>query len=865
MKKILLVVLGFTIAINLFADPVNPEQAKKIAKNFYLQTAKNKDLTDINLTLAFIVKSKDVSNQKGLQVHETSILYIFNVNQNDGFVIVAADNDVTPILGYTLSGSYSGAEMPPAFQKLIEKYKKEIIDVSLNSLQADKEIQSKWNKLENGESLVSEKGVKSVNPLLATIWNQSPYYNYLCPGGSVTGCPATAMGQIMKYWNYPASGTGFHSYNEDDYGTLSANFAATTYDWGSMPDNVTSNNYAVGILMFHCGVAVEMNYSPTGSGGWVIENDQYGSHPACVESALKNYFGYSTSMQGLQRENYTNAAWIQLLKTDLDAGRPIQYGGWGQGGHTFVCDGYDNYDYFHMNWGWGGMYDGFFDLDALNPGTGGTGSGAGTYNQGQQALIGIQPASGGGTSIINMYSSITITPNPIDFALPFDVNADVINNGTSNFSGDFCAALFTSAGTFIDFIQTLTASGSPLPPNYHYTGGLTFSSTGMITVPGSYIIGIFYRDPGGNWNLAGDASFANPVSVTISSPVYYIQQYSPIVATPATFVQGQAASVNVNLVNNNTSTYYGVYQAALYDLNGNFVQTIGIYNETIGLPAGYTYLSPYITFSTSAIIATPGTYILAILELENGYSTWYLVGGQYYPTPVNINVVAPALSPDIYESNNIEGAAYNLSLNFSGNTATQNTSGSNIHIGGDLDYYQINLATGYNYSITARVHDSYNSGNGQTYTGDVMFSYKYNSVWSDNFDDIMPSNINIPYGGTIIFNVAPYFTGETGTYLLDMTITQIVGIEENEEIANSITLYPNPANDFVNLDFTNCNQKISAIKVYDNIGKEICSYKLADFSDNIYQIPISDLSNGLYFLSVVSENKVFTKKFTIQK
>jgi hypothetical protein len=865
MKKILLLLLGFAIAINLFADPVNSEQAKKIARNFYLQTAKNKDLTDINLTLACTVRSRDVSNQIGSQVQETSVMYIFNVNENDGFVIIAADNDVTPILGYTLSGSYTGADMPPAFQKLIEKYKKEIIDVYLNNLQADKEIQNKWNKLEKGERLVPENGVRVVYPLLTTIWNQSPFYNYLCPGGSVTGCPATAMGQIMKYWNYPVTGTGFHSYNEDDYGTLTANFAETTYDWGSMPDNVMSNNYAVGILMFHCGVAVEMNYSPTGSGGWVIENDQNGNHPACVESALKSYFGYSTSMQGLERAYYTNADWIQLLKADLDAGRPIQYAGWGQGGHTWVCDGYDDYNYFHMNWGWGGMYDGFFELDALNPGTGGTGSGAGTYNEGQQALIGIQPATGGGSSTINMYSSITITPNPIDFALPFDVNADVINNGTSSFSGDFCAALFTSTGTFIDFIQIISASGSPLPPNYHYIGGLTFSSTGMVTVPGNYIIGIFYRDPDGNWNLAGDASFTNTVSVTISSPVNYIQQYSLIVTTPTTFVQGQAASVNVNLANENTSTFYGVYQAALYDLNGMYVETIGTYNETTGLPSGYTYMPPYLTFSTSAITALPGTYILAILELENGSSNWYLVGGQYYPTPININVVAPALAPDIYESNNIEAAAYNLYLNFSGNTATQNTNGSNIHIGGDLDYYQIILAEGHNYTITARIHDSYNSGNGQTYTGDVMFSYKYNSVWSDNFDDIMPSNITIPNGGTIIFNVSPYFVGETGTYLLDMTVTQAVGIEENEDPANSISLYPNPVSDILNLDFTNCNQKISMIKVYDNFGKEIYSNQISDFSGTVYQILVSNFSNGLYFLNVASENKIFTKKFTIQK
>jgi len=865
MKKIFLILVGFVISITLFAESVNPEQAAKIAKNFYLQVAKSKGLSDVTLSLAFTAKSKDVSIQKGYNGQETLIFYIFNVNQNEGFVIVSADNDVTPILGYSTSGSYSDINIAPAFKKLLEKYKKEIADVILNNLQADQEIQNKWEKLENGESIFSEKGIKSVNPLLTTTWNQNPYYNYLCPGGSVTGCPATAMGQIMKYWNYPATGIGFHSYNENDYGTLSANFATTTYDWASMPNNVTSNNYAVGILMFHCGVAVEMNYSPTGSSSYVIISASP-TPEQCCEYALKTYFGYNAStIQGLKRDNYSDTDWKNLLKNDLNAGRPIQYAGFGQGGHTFVCDGYDNNDFFHMNWGWGGYYDGFFDLDALNPGTGGTGSGAGTYNQGQQALIGIQPASGGVTTIINMYSSITITPNPIDFAQAFTVNADVINNGTSSFSGDFCAALFTSTGDFIEIIQTLTASGSPLQPGYHYTGGLTFSNSGMLTVPGNYIVGIFYRDPSGNWNLAGTASYSNPINVTINSPSDYIQLYSTITPTPTTFVQGQSASVNFNLINDDSATYYGSYRANLYDLEGNFVQTIGTVNETNGLPAGYIYSSPYITLSTSSITASPGTYILSIEELENGYSDWYLVGGQYHPNPINIIVVAPSLSPDIYEANNNEGTSYNLSLNFSSGTAIKNTNGSNIHIGSDLDYYKIDLPAGYNYSINARIHDSYNSGNGQTYTGDVMFSYKYNSVWSDNYDDIMPSNINIVNGGTVILNVAPYFAGETGTYLLDMTITQTVGIDEVEDISNSISLYPNPANDIVNLDLKNCSQKIDRLKVYDNIGREIGSYSLSEFSGKVYPLSVSDFSNGLYFVGIVTDKYVITKRFTIQK
>ncbi|MFZ4707948.1 MAG: C10 family peptidase, partial [Bacteroidales bacterium] len=231
MKRTLLTLLFYAITICLFADPVSQEQASKIAKNFYSQVAPNKNLADIKLSLAFAEKSMDVSRVRGNNTEETDIFYIFNVNQNDGFVIITADNDVVPVLGYSSSGSYSPGNIPPALRKLLENYKKEIIYVLLNNLKADNEIQGKWSRLENGESLNSAKNFTSVNPLLTTTWNQSPYYNALCPYDysynelTVTGCVATAMAQIMKYWNYPSQGIGFHSYVCPNYGTQTANFA----------------------------------------------------------------------------------------------------------------------------------------------------------------------------------------------------------------------------------------------------------------------------------------------------------------------------------------------------------------------------------------------------------------------------------------------------------------------------------------------------------------------------------------------------------------------------------------------------------------------------------------------------------------
>ena len=434
------------------------------------------------------------------------LYYIFNADDDNGFVIVSGDDNASPILGYSTVNGFSDENLPPAFKKLLEKYKKEITDIVTNNLVAGDVISEKWEKLINGESISNNKN-SEVGPLLSTTWNQNPYYNDLCPYDysynelTVAGCPATAMGQIMKYWSYPETGTGFHSYNHSTYGTLSANFASATYNWSAMPNDVSTTNMEVATLMFHCGVAVDMTYGVAatgGSGGYVIEAASPVQH--CVEYALKTYFGYQSSMQGLIRDQYSDSDWISIMKSDLDAGHPIQYAGFGQGGHTFVCDGYDSYNNFHMNWGWGGYYDGFFNLDALNPGTGGTGAGAGTYNLGQQALIGIVPPSGGGGTDydLTLYDYVQTTANPISYGQGFSVYTDIANWGEGAFYGDFCAAIFDENMSFVENIEVL--SGYSLEGGQHFTGGLTFTTAGMLTVlPGSYYIGIFYQPSGGSW------------------------------------------------------------------------------------------------------------------------------------------------------------------------------------------------------------------------------------------------------------------------------------------------------------------------------------------------------------------------------
>lgn len=194
-----------------------------------------------------------------------------------------------------------------------------------------------------------------------------------------------------------------------------------------------------------------------------------------------------------------------------------------------------------------------------------------------------------------------------------------------------------------------------------------------------------------------------------------------------------------------------------------------------------------------------------------------------------------------------------MPISFSGNSAAKNTVGSNIHIESDNDFYKINLPSGYKYIINARLHDAYKSGNGITYSVDAIFSYSTNSTtWSDTYDDVMPGNITIPNGGTVYFHVAPYFAGEVGTYLLDLSITRAtnVGIKENT-LANKIKIYPNPASEFIHIELDKVSE-ISTIDIFNMEGQQVFLSNIMN-NDKVLKIPLQSLPNGVYFVRLISK------------
>ena len=463
MKRFTLILTLFLMAaMPMMAERVTPETARKVATTF------------LNNNGAKVAQLTDLSKAAGFPN-----LYIFNANP--GFVVMSADDCVRPILGYSLTNVFVAEGMPENIKGWLQGYSDEIQYAVDNRMTANAKTTQLWKDLTEGNSKTTTAII--VDALVQTTWDQDPRYNNLCPYSSyygeltVTGCVATAMAQIMKYWDYPTSGIGSHSYTHVEYtdangyhqgfGELSADFGSTTYDWANMPNALSSTSSAtqieaVATLMYHCGVSVEMDYGVSSIGG-------SGAVTAYVATALQTYFNYQSCTFKYKEDNEAN--WVNMLKTELNAGRPLQYSGRGSGGgHSFVCDGYDSDDKFHFNWGWSGHNDGFYALNNLEPGSGGSGGGSYSFTSNQGAIFGIQPKACTAATPTN-FNAIAAGRNAV---LSWDAAANAVSYAI--YRDDLLIAFTTSTsytdadlpyGTYTYYVKSRDdkgASSSPTSP-----------------------------------------------------------------------------------------------------------------------------------------------------------------------------------------------------------------------------------------------------------------------------------------------------------------------------------------------------------------------------------------------------------------
>ena len=367
-KTILTLCLAALTLGNLLAGPVDQQKAQKVGAKFLSTTAVSQKNADIQLNLVSVAANRNATDY-----------YVFNVSNGEGFVIVAGDDRVKPILAYSTTGSFDPNNMSEGFQFTLDGFCEEIQYVREHNLTATPDIVAEWRSVNEKGSLNRGGQTRTVvGPLCQTLWNQNFPWNSQCPedpegsGGHVyAGCVATAMGMVMKFWEWPAQGVGSHSYHPDGYAQQSANFGETEYHFELMPNTLDSTSteeeyFEIAQLLHHLGISVDMMYSGSGSG----------AYSDAVPSALRSYFRYNCNDHVTNYGNwwpgwgYTNEEWAQMLKDGgLDELLPLYYSGQddsGAGGHAYVCDGYDENDYFHFNWGWSGRDNAWCPIGALN-------------------------------------------------------------------------------------------------------------------------------------------------------------------------------------------------------------------------------------------------------------------------------------------------------------------------------------------------------------------------------------------------------------------------------------------------------------------------------------------------------------------
>ena len=366
-KHLLLSLVMLACMATLNARPVDVARAKAIGQKF-VQANFSNNLRSNELQLVYTG-----SSNRG-----EVCFYTFNVG-NDGFVIISADDRFRPIVGYSNEGPFVTENPSPELMFYLDKITE--ARTSRNAVLFD-DTEQEWQSVATTGRMLSRNGGRGVDFICTTKWNQDAPYNLYAPeagngpgGRCYAGCVATAMSQVMKYWDHPAKGSGNHSYYCQGYGSQSANFGATTYDWEHMPDRLTGASQqeieAVALLMYHCGVSVDMQFSPSGSG----------ANSWDVPDAIERYFSYSSHASLKSRDYYSLTNWQNMLKEQFEIGWPVYYSGFSNsGGHAFVCDGYDDSDLFHFNWGWGGSSDGWFVIDEID------------YAGWAQALINYVPA-----------------------------------------------------------------------------------------------------------------------------------------------------------------------------------------------------------------------------------------------------------------------------------------------------------------------------------------------------------------------------------------------------------------------------------------------------------------------------------------
>ena len=461
-RLITTLLLCLFVGITANASQITEQQALQVAAKY----------ADID------IKSHPQRMKAAGKQQKTAAYYAFNIGDNDGFVIVSGDDSLTELVGYSDSGSFDPDNMPDNMRSWLQAYSGYVASVQAGDSKA------KRQQLGNVTTIV-------VRPFVTTEWNQGEPYDRLTPlldngAHCATGCVATAMAQVMKYYEWPERGEGSNSYEYGSYGTLSMDFSQSVYDWDNMLDIYSSyydEDYniipeyndtqagAVAKLMYDCGISVNMMYG-----------NSSGAYDPAIPNAFNKFFKYKSSLY--YRDNMSSKAFMDILLSELDGKRPVLICGSGLGGgHAFVADGYDSNNFVHINWGWGGLSDGYFNVNYLDPSNLGTGGGSGAFQWGQSMTTAYPNYTGETPEREQMKftyvnddeytGGISIAVEEFQQSQPQEVFlTNVQNIGGETYYGYLSAAVFDTDGNMVATgLSSFPVDG--LPSSYYYQGSFS--------------------------------------------------------------------------------------------------------------------------------------------------------------------------------------------------------------------------------------------------------------------------------------------------------------------------------------------------------------------------------------------------------
>ena len=626
MRRILLLIGVLALCFTANSKKVSVDDARRVATNFWNQTTKSE-----------CPKLLNVSPIIGLTEQ-----YLFVSVNNDGFVIVAADDIATPILGYSVTNGFAGEYLPAHLEEWLRHYDNEIAAARDAGYLGDKSSDDEWQRLFNN---IERKGPvrKSVTPMITTQWDQGYPYNIKCPYDfngasnvrSVTGCVATAMAQVLKYWSWPLKGTGSHTYTCNTLSesaptqTVSADFSSTTYSWNSMPagggnsagDWAVGQRNAVSTLIFHCGVSVEMKYTYSSSS----------SSSAYIPNALKSYFGYANTVNYVHKQGYSEDNWKNLIEGEIDAGRPVLYRGEGEdgtGGHSFVCDGYDANDNFHFNWGWSGAGDGYYTTNSLTPTSTGTGAGLGNYTYSQGAVIKITPQ-------FQTYNSFSVQEY-VGLGSNITGTCGLRNSGVTAFNGYIGVAAYNSAGQMVTILaqsdqisftgnsaRTITinhAAEAPLTPG-------TYTAKAVCSLNGT----TWYPVKSGYNGCEVEATFTvTDGSEQVGEP--NLKTFENFSISSSSYAVGDAIVGSCGIKNVGAVAYSGLIGVAAYNPNGEITTILTQINRSIAANSMATMQFNY----TIPEGFHAGTYSVKAISSTDHGTTWQAINGSSDGTPTQL-------------------------------------------------------------------------------------------------------------------------------------------------------------------------------------------------------------------------------------